>query len=158
MSISIRVLILEDRPEDAELMVQELRRSQFEPDWHRVDTESEFNAHLGWQPDLILSDYNMPLLSAPRALELLRELDLDIPFIVVSGAIGEDVAVAMMRHGATDYLLKDRLARLGPAVRHALSEKKLREETRKAKEAFQTSEIRFYSWVISGGQSAAQAL
>jgi len=147
MSISIRVLILEDRPEDAELMVHELRRSQFEPDWRRVDTESEYNAHLGWRPDLILSDYNMPLLNAPRALELLQELNLDIPFIVVSGAIGEDVAVAMMRQGATDYLLKDRLARLGPAVRHALSEKKLREETRKAKEAFQASEIRFYSFM-----------
>ena len=147
MSISIRVLILEDRPEDAELMVHELRRSQFEPDWRRVDTESEYNAHLGWQPDLILSDYNMPLLSAPRALELLQELNLDLPFIVVSGAIGEDVAVAMMRQGATDYLLKDRLARLGPAVRHALAEKKLREETRKAKEAFQASEIRFYSFM-----------
>jgi PAS domain S-box-containing protein len=147
MSISIRVLILEDRPEDAELMVHELRRSQFEPDWRRVDTESEFNAHLGWQPDVILSDYNMPLLNAPRALELLRELNLDIPFIVVSGAIGEDVAVAMMRHGATDYLLKDRLARLGPSVRHALAEKKLREETRRAREALQASEIRFYSFM-----------
>jgi PAS domain S-box-containing protein len=147
MSISIRVLILEDRPEDAELMVHELRRSQFEPDWRRVDTESEYNAHLGWLPDLILSDYNMPLLDAPRALELLRELDLDIPFIVVSGAIGEDVAVAMMRHGATDYLLKDRLARLGPAVRHALAEKKLREETRRARAALQASEIRFYSFM-----------
>ena len=128
-------------------MVLELRRSQFEPDWCRVDTESEYNAHLGWRPDLILSDYNMPLLDAPRALELLKELNLDIPFIVVSGAIGEDVAVAMMRHGATDYLLKDRLARLGPAVRHALSEKKLREETRRAREALQASEIRFYSFM-----------
>jgi PAS domain S-box-containing protein len=154
MSISIRVLILEDRPEDAELMVQELRRSQFEPDWRRVDTESEYNAHLGWQPDVILADYNMPLLDAPRALELLQELSIDIPFIVVSGAIGEDVAVAMMRQGATDYLLKDRLARLGPAVRHALSEKKLREETRKAKEAFQASEIRFYSFMNNSPAAA----
>ena len=74
MPIPIRVLILEDRPEDAELMVYELRRSQFEPDWLRVDTESEYNAHLGWRPDLILSDYNMPLLDAPRALALLQEL------------------------------------------------------------------------------------
>jgi len=147
MSVPIRVLILEDRPEDAELMVHELRRSQFEPDWRRVDTESEYNAHLGWPPDLILADYNMPLLDATRALALLEELDLDIPFIVVSGAIGEDVAVAMMRQGASDYLLKDRLARLGPAVRHALSEKQLREETHQAEEAFQASEIRFYSFM-----------
>ena len=147
MPVPIRVLILEDRPEDAELMVHELRRSQFEPEWRRVDTESEFNAHLGWRPDLILSDYNMPLLDSSRALALLQELDLDIPFIVVSGAIGEEVAVAMMRQGATDYLLKDRLARLGAAVRHALSEKQLREETRQAAEALQASEVRFYSFM-----------
>jgi PAS domain S-box-containing protein len=147
MPVPIRVLILEDRPEDAELVVHELRRSQFEPDWRRVETESEYNAHLGWQPDLILADYNMPLLDAPRALALLKDLDMDIPFIVVSGAIGEDTAVAMMRQGATDYLIKDRLARLGPAVRHALAEKQLREETRRAAEALRVSEIRFYSFM-----------
>ena len=107
MPTNLRVLILEDSREDAELMVHELRRSQFDPEWLRVDTESEYNAHLGWPPDIILADYNMPLLDAPRALNLLHELDLDIPFIVVSGAIGEDVAVAMMRRGAADYLLKE---------------------------------------------------
>ena len=147
MSTSIRVLILEDRSEDAELMVHELRRNHFEPDWRRVDTESEYNAHLGWRPDVILSDYNMPLLDAARALDLLRELDLDIPFIVVSGAIGEDAAVAMMRRGAADYLLKDRLARLGPAVRRALDETKLRDETRRAEVALRASEVRFYSFM-----------
>jgi len=147
VSTSIRVLILEDRAEDAELMVRELRRSQYEPDWRRVDTESEYNAHLGWQPDVILSDYNMPLLDAPRALDLLHELDLDVPFIVVSGAIGEEVAVAMMRRGATDYLLKDRLTRLGPAVRRALEERELRAETSRAERALRASEIRFYSFM-----------
>lgn len=147
MSTNIRVLILEDRPEDAELMIHELRRSQFDPQWRRVDTESEYNAHLGWQPDVILADYNMPLLDAPRALELLRELDLDIPFIVVSGAIGEDVAVAMMRRGATDYLLKDRLTRLGAAVRSALDARQLRQETVRAGQALRASELRFYSFM-----------
>jgi PAS domain S-box-containing protein len=147
MATNIRVLILDDRAEDAELMVYELKRSQFDPDWRRVDTESEYNAHLGWQPDVILADYNMPLLDAPRALDLLRELDLDIPFIVVSGAIGEDVAVAMMRRGATDYLLKDRLTRLGAAVRHALDERQLREETARAGQALRASELRFYSFM-----------
>jgi PAS domain S-box-containing protein len=147
VTTNIRVLILEDRTEDAELMVHELQRSQFEPDWRRVDTESEYNAHLGWQPDVILSDYNMPLLDAPRALDLLQQLDLDIPFIVVSGAIGEDVAVAMMRRGATDYLLKDRLTRLGPAVRRAIEERELRAETTRAERALRASEIRFYSFM-----------
>jgi len=147
VSTNIRVLVLEDRAEDAELMVHELRHSQYEPDWRRVDTESEYNAHLGWQPDVILSDYNMPFLDAPRALDLLHELDLDIPFIVVSGAIGEDVAVAMMRRGATDYLLKDRLTRLGPAVRRALEERELRAETFRAERALRASEVRFYSFM-----------
>lgn len=127
--------------------MHELRRSQFDPEWRRVDTESEYNAHLGWRPDVILADYNMPMLDAPRALDLLHELDLDIPFIVVSGAIGEDVAVAMMRRGAADYLLKDRLSRLGAAVRRVLDDRQLREETFRAGQALRASEIRFYSFM-----------
>jgi len=146
--IAIRVLILEDRPEDAELMVHELKRAQFDATWQRVDTESDYLHQLAADlPDVILADYRMPQMDANRALQLLRELDSNIPFIVVSGAIGEDVAVAMMRQGATDYLLKDRLARLGPAVRRALQEKKLREQTRQAEEALRASEIRFYSFM-----------
>ncbi len=113
-----------------------------------VDTESEYNAHLGWQAGPDSGDYSMPLARrAARAWLCCSELDLDIPFIVVSGAIGEEVAVAMMRQGATDYLLKDRLARFGPAVRHALSEKQLREETRQAEQALRASEVRFYSFM-----------
>jgi PAS domain S-box-containing protein len=147
VATSIRVLILEDRPEDAELMVHALRRSYFEPEWRRVDDESEYSTQLAWPPDIILADYSMPKLDAPRALELLRRLDLDIPFIVVSGAIGEDTAVAMMREGATDYLLKDRLTRLGPAVRRALEETQLRDEIRQAEQALRTSEVRFSSFM-----------
>jgi PAS domain S-box-containing protein len=144
-AVPIRVLILEDRPEDAELMLHELRRSCFQPTWQRVDTEAGYLKQLESPPDVILADYYMPQLDAPGALELLHELDLDIPFIVVSGASGEDVAVAMMRQGATDYLLKDRLRRLGPAVRRALADKRLREDTRRAEKALRASEARFYS-------------
>ncbi len=147
MSKSVRVLILEDSPEDAELMVHELRRSQFEPEWRRVEAELEYSSQLAWPPEVILADYTMPMLDAPRALECLQELDLDIPFIVVSGAIGEDRAVEMMRRGATDYLLKDRMARLGPAVRRALDEKHLRDDVRKAEEALRASEVRFNSFM-----------
>ena len=146
-SISIRVLILEDRPEDAELMTHELRRSWFQPTCLRLETEIEYVHHLRWPPDVILADYHMPQLDAPRALEVLQGVDLDIPFIVVSGAIGEDAAVAMMRQGATDYLIKDRLRRLGPAVRRALSEKKTRDEKRAAEQALRASETRFYSFM-----------
>ena len=144
--VHVRVLVLEDRPEDAELMIHELRRS-FEPAWDRVETESEYLAHLKSPPHVILADYRMPQLDAPRALKLLKGLELDVPFIVVSGAIGEDAAVAMMRQGATDYLLKDRLKRLGPAVRRALDERQLREDKREAEKALRASEARFYSFM-----------
>jgi PAS domain S-box-containing protein len=145
--VAIRVLILEDRAEDAELMLHELRRSCFQPVWRRVDTEAGYLEQLKPPPDVILADYHMPSLDAHRALELLQGLDVDIPFIVVSGAIGEDVAVAMMRQGATDYLLKDRLRRLGPAVRRALADRQLRQDTRKAEKALRASEARFYSFM-----------
>jgi two-component sensor histidine kinase/FixJ family two-component response regulator len=144
---SLRVLILEDRAEDAELMVHELQRSGFEPVWQLVQTEADYLAGLGWPPDVILSDYYMPKMEAPRALHLLLALDLDIPFIVVSGAMGEDAAVAIMRQGATDYLLKDRLKRLGPAVTRALEEKRSRDERRQAEKALRASEARFYSFM-----------
>ena len=148
MSIAIRLLILEDREQDAELIVRELRRNQIEPEWQRVDTEADFVAQLNSAlPDVILSDYHMPQLDASRALGLLREVDRNIPFIVVSGAIGEDVAARLIREGAADYLLKDRLARLGPAVRNALQEKVLRAEARKAEVELRDSEVRFNSFM-----------
>jgi PAS domain S-box-containing protein len=147
ISVSIRIVILEDRPEDAELMAQELRRSCFDPACVRLETEAEFLAALKSPPDVILADYRMPRLDAPRALELLQQLDLDIPFIVVSGAMGEEAAVSMMRQGATDYLIKDRLRRLGPSVRRALADKQMRDDKRAAEQALRASEARFYSFM-----------
>jgi PAS domain S-box-containing protein len=146
-SVPIRVLLLEDRAEDAEQILHELRRSGFEPAWERLETEAEYLAQLQSPPDVILADYRMPQLDAPRALELLRTLNLDIPFIIVSAAIGDDLAAAIMRQGATDYLLKDRLKRLGPAVRHALEEKQLHDDKRRAEQALRASETRFYSFM-----------
>jgi two-component sensor histidine kinase/DNA-binding NarL/FixJ family response regulator len=145
--ILLRALILEDRPEDAELMAHELRRSGYDPQWQRVETEPDFLAHLDPPPDVILADYSMPELEAGRALQLLQERGLNIPFIVVSGTIGEDAAVAMMRQGGADYLLKDRLGRLGPAVKHALMENVLREEKGLAEEELQASEVRFHTFM-----------
>src|ERR1039457_5469821 len=145
--ILLRALILEDRPEDAELMAHELRRSGYDPQWQRVETEPDFLAHLDPPPDVILADYSMPELEAGRALQLLQERGLNIPFIVVSGTIGEDAAVAMMRQGGADYLLKDRLGRLGPAVKHALMENVLREEKSLAEEELQASEVRFHTFM-----------
>ncbi len=128
----LRVLILEDRPADAELMLHELRRAGYDPTWQRVETEPDFLAHLDPDLDLILSDFDLPQFDGLSALALFKARGLDIPFILVSGAIGEDSAVAAMRSGAADYLLKDRLARLGPAVAQALMQTQLRAEKRRA--------------------------
>ena len=140
MSQSIRVLIAEDNHNDAELVLRSLRQAGFEPDWNRVETEQDFLDHLMPDLDIILSDYEMPTFNGPRALELLKQSCYDIPFIIISGTIGEDVAVEMMRRGATDYLLKDRLVRLGISVRQALAQGQLRRERAKAGEALKQSE------------------
>ncbi len=139
----VRVLILEDRPADAELMVAELRRAGFPVDWHRVDSESGFVSCLDPSPDLILADFNMPQFTALRALQILQDRRLDIPFIIVSGSIGEDIAISALQQGATDYLLKDRLTRLAPAAGRALEAKRLRDRKRLADEALRESEQRY---------------
>jgi PAS domain S-box-containing protein len=145
---SIRVLIVRDDSEDVEVTIHELRRADFQPVWLRVDTESEYIARLAWRPDVILADCNVPLLGAPRALELLRQRHLDsIPFIVLSEAACEDAALAMLDEGAADYLLKDRLARLGPAVKRALAEPKLRDDLRRAEQSLRASDVRFSSFM-----------
>ncbi len=134
MSKSLRLLILEDNPADAKMMVRELRRAGFEPDARCVHTEPEYLACLDPSLDLILADHGLPQFDALRALGRLRERGLDIPFVIVSGSIVEDLAVSALKQGAADYLLKDRLARLGPAVTHALEQKRLREEKRRAEQ------------------------
>ncbi len=143
MSESLRALIVEDRASDATLVVRELERAGFEPTWKRVETEEQYVSQLEASPEVILADYTMPQFGAMRALEVLQQTGLDIPFIIVSGSIGEDIAVEAMRQGAADYLLKDRLARLGPAVTQALKQSRLRKERERAEEALRESEERF---------------
>ena len=128
MAIPIKLLIIEDSANDAELFAAELRSAGFEPKWKRVETEAGYRASLEELPDLIISDYRMPHFSGLRAVDLLHERGLDIPFILVSGAEGEEQAVEAMKHGVTDYLLKDRIGRLGNAVERALEQKRLRDE------------------------------
>ena len=103
----IRVLMVEDNPLDAEVAVRAMQRAGYEFDWVRVDTEAAFLAELNVVPDLILSDCAMPQFAGMRALELTRERGMDIPFILISGTIGEDVAVGFIKSGADDYLIKD---------------------------------------------------
>ena len=95
----LKILIVEDSPADAELVLRQLRRDGFEPDWTRVETEVDFAASLELGFDMILSDYEMPQFSGLRALELLKQSGRDIPFILVSGTIGEDIAVLAMKRG-----------------------------------------------------------
>ncbi len=130
----LRVLIVEDNPLDAELVLRELRRTGFDPDWQRVETEQDYLDRLKPDLDIILSDYDMPAFSGLRALELLKHSGMDIPFIIISGTIGEAVAVDVMKLGATDYLLKDRLVRLGISVKQAIEQGSLRRERAKAEE------------------------
>jgi PAS domain S-box-containing protein len=139
----LRVLILEDNPNDAELVVRELRRAGFKPDATRVDTEADYLANLNPGLDIILSDYAIPEFGAMRALELLKQRGLGTPFIIVSGSMGEDTAVQAMRNGAADYLLKDRIARLGPAIERALEQERDISARKQAERALSASEVSY---------------
>src|SRR5262249_36572707 len=139
----LRILVLEDQPDDAELVISELRRAGLKFEWERVDNEADYTARLASQPDIILADYSLPQYNAPQALKRVKEFDLDIPFILVTGSVGEETVVEIMREGAADYLLKDRLARLPRAVDRVVQEKRLRDETRRAEAAMRESEARF---------------
>ena len=119
-SRSLRVLHIEDSELDHELAMAHLRRGGAEVTAQRVDCEASFRAALAEPWDVILSDFNLPGFSGLHALDILRESGVQVPFILVSGEIGEDVAVSAMRNGAADYLLKNNLARLGPATEHAI--------------------------------------
>jgi diguanylate cyclase len=135
--LPLRLLILEDQPEDADLALRQLRRAGFDPTWQRVEDEEGFKANLNPELDLIIADYHQPQFDALRALKLMQEAGLEIPFIIVSGAIGEDLAVAAVRLGAVDYVLKDRLARLGTAAQNALEQSKLRRRQREGQRALE---------------------
>ncbi|HEX8751637.1 MAG TPA: GGDEF domain-containing response regulator, partial [Nitrospira sp.] len=124
----------EDSPKDAELMIETLREAGFDPTFRRVDSKDAYLRELDQPPDFILSDYSMPQFTAQDALQIMKERGLDLPFIIVSGCMGEDMAVECMKAGASDYLLKDRLARLGHAVTQALERKRLIEEKRQAEQ------------------------
>lgn len=145
MAAPIKLLIAEDSATDAELVLRALNRAGYSPEWQRVDTEEDFLGALHAGLDLVLSDYSMPQFTGLRALELVKSRHPEIPFIIVSGTIGEDTAVESMRLGATDYLLKDRLGRLGPAISRALELGRLRREQRKSEEALRSSEARYHA-------------
>ena len=141
ISQPLRVLLVEDCAADATLVLGELRRCGYMPESQRVDTEPVFRAALAQAWDCILSDYELPSFSGSAALRVLQESGLDLPFIVVSGAIGEDTAVAAMKAGAHDYIMKDNLTRLGPAIERELREAKMRGERRRVAEALEADRM-----------------
>jgi two-component system, cell cycle sensor histidine kinase and response regulator CckA len=130
--------MVEDSEADAELLLYELAKSGYELSTRRVDTARAMREALETEPwDLVLSDYNMPAFTAPQALRVLAETGLDIPFIIVSGTIGEDAAVASLKAGACDFLVKGRLARLVPAIEREMREADLRRDRARAHAALQ---------------------
>jgi len=150
MEEGVRILILEDNPADAELMVHELRNDKLEFSSRCVDTKEAFLRELeDFSPDLILADYALPGFDAMRALRLVNENAPNTPLIIVTGSISEEVAVECMKAGATDYVLKDHLIRLTPAVRAGLDKKQARDQKERAEQALRESEIRFRDIALS---------
>jgi two-component system cell cycle sensor histidine kinase/response regulator CckA len=152
--------MVEDSEDDAALVLHELRRAGRKIEAERVDAAAPMRRALTtsrW--DVVLSDSSMPQFSALAALGVLKELDLDLPFIVVSGTIGDEAAVDLMRHGAHDYLLKDKLARLGPAIDRELREREVRADRKRMIDELRVSEERYRRiiettnegvWIVDG--------
>ncbi len=144
MKTILRTLIVEDSEFDAMMLVTLLRKGGYKPEHTRVETAADMQDALRRQEwDLILADYNLPEFSAPEALKLLQWTGRDIPFIIISGGIGEDIAVEAMKAGAHDYLMKGALARLVPAVERELREAEERRRRRRAEESMRESEQRY---------------
>src|ERR1700690_1504286 len=138
MPKSLHILIVEDSEDDCLLLLRELRRFGYDPAHERVESpEAMRSALTDREWDIILSDYILPKFSGLEALIVLKESGLDLPFIIVSGNIGEDIAVEAMKAGAHDYILKGNLSRLVPAVERELREAGVRSERKKAAEALQ---------------------
>ena len=140
----LRVLMVEDSEDDALLMIRELKKGGYEPEYERVETAEAMRAALREKTwDVILCDYQLPQFNGLAAIALLKETGIDIPLIIVSGAIGEETAVECMRLGARDYVMKGNLSRLVPAIERELKEAESRVQRKKAEDALQESETRF---------------
>ena len=144
MGKPLRVLCVEDSESDAALVIRLLEQAGYDVCARRVENGPEMETALeGGVWDVIISDYRMPQFDAPAALSVLRKSGRDLPFLVVSGTIGEDLAVAMMKQGAHDYLMKNNLARLVPAVEREVKEAEGRQVRREAEAALRESEQRW---------------
>jgi PAS domain S-box-containing protein len=144
MSQPLHILIIEDSKDDTELLLRQLRDNGYDLNYEQVETTEAMKTALARQSwDVVIADYSLPHFSAPAALSLLKEEGLDLPFIIVSGTIDEEVAVAAMKAGAHDYLVKGKLARLIPAIERELREAEMRRERRQAEEVLRQSKERY---------------
>ena len=143
----INVLLVEDNDDDAALLERHLRRSGFAPRVRRVETAEQMVEALSEPQDVVLADYNLPHFSGPAALQIIRQRGLDLPFIMMSGAVSEETAVESMRAGAHDYISKQNPARLAPAIERELREYTARRSKTAAEQALQASEARFHRLV-----------
>ncbi|MDP1610925.1 MAG: response regulator [Sulfuritalea sp.] len=140
----LKILLLEDEPIDAELSARALRKAGIEFSSMRVETQDAFVAALDeFRPDIILADYHLPAFDGLQALAIALERAPDVPFIFVSGAMGEEFAIETLHQGAADYVIKDRLGKLAPAVSRALQEAAERRLRRHAEAELAASEERF---------------
>lgn len=149
----LQVLLVEDSPDDADLVLRQLRRGGFDLDWARVETAHELRAALAertWEVALV--DYSLPSFSGPDALRILQEHDPDLPALVVSGTVGEDVAVETLKAGAVDYVLKTNLTRLPAAVERELRDAEVRRQRRRADDDLLRSGERFSTLVNAANQ------
>ncbi|HBA86727.1 MAG TPA: hypothetical protein DCZ75_01730 [Geobacter sp.] len=144
MATPLRVLIVEDSEDDALLLLFDLRRGNYAPVWKRVETVEALQKALDEESwDLVISDYVLPGFDGLEVLDLVRKTGLDLPFIVVSGKIGEDTAVGAMKEGANDYLIKGNTSRLIPAIEREMHEAEVRRKRREAEAALVRSERRY---------------
>ena len=154
MSDKLRILILEDVAADAELMEDELMQAGFNYEARRVAGRSAFIKELKeFSPDLILADYSLPGFDGRAALKIAVDKYADVPFIFVSGALGEELAIELLKKGATDYVLKNKLSRLVPSVKRALKELAERNERKKAE-----NELRLKSQSLEEANTALKVL
>jgi diguanylate cyclase (GGDEF)-like protein/PAS domain S-box-containing protein len=143
---ALRILFIEDSEDDVFLLLRHIQKGGYDVKWERVQTAGDIQAALASQPwDLILCDYSMPSINALDALETLKKSDLDLPFIIVSGAIEEEAAVFALKAGAHDFVLKSNLARLLPAIQRELKEAENRREHKQVSESLRASELLFRS-------------
>src|SRR4051812_20361979 len=140
----LHILLVEDNDDDALLLKYELQRGGYDVTFERVQNGQDFTSALVRQKwDVILSDYSLPAFNAPAALKVVQELNLDIPFIIVSGTVGEDTAVAAMKAGAHDFFAKDKLKLLMPAIEREMREAEDRRKRRWTEQQLHKSEERF---------------